>query len=55
MSESCDILRASFKGESQLDLSEGFNERLLVFGLLSDEQIYALRRRGQRTGVTEAG
>lgn len=40
MSDSYGILNASFKGESQLDLSGGCKVRLLILGVLSDEQIY---------------
>lgn len=41
MSDSYGILNAFFlKGESQLDLLGGCKVRLLILGVLSDEQIY---------------
>lgn len=55
--QSYDILNVPFKGESQLNLSQGCTVRLLILGRLSSKQIYVVERWGQRMwqGLREHG
>lgn len=48
MSDSYDVLNESFKGESQLNTSEGYSTQVFILGWLPGDQIYLFERWGQR-------